>query len=168
MEFDPRWKNLDWILRVEQTLKLEPLNIPWYDTYFVMDFLTERLYYYPPTTPPLHARTHSRNTHSRTSRHKQINTMQDDELATMATDFTPGEVAFFKHIVDLVMGAGPDYEISSTAALQAGKTVGPDVSLSNAQAQDFLDRMVRGKWLGLSGYVVLNVVVVISLVSWNE
>ncbi|KAJ3046767.1 hypothetical protein HK097_000529 [Rhizophlyctis rosea] len=66
-----------------------------------------------------------------------------DEIAQRATTFTANEVAYLKHVIDLIINAEDEaFEISSTLAL---RTVTPLQSKKDAQA--FLDRLIKTQWL---------------------
>ncbi|KAJ3278449.1 hypothetical protein HK104_002327 [Borealophlyctis nickersoniae] len=69
--------------------------------------------------------------------------LNGDEVAQMATECTEKEIAYFKHLTDLIVTADDEaFEISSTVALR--ETHGFN---SKKEAQAFLERLVKNHWL---------------------
>ncbi|KAG7452591.1 uncharacterized protein BT62DRAFT_1070341 [Guyanagaster necrorhizus] len=72
--------------------------------------------------------------------------LKDDEVAQLATDYTAGEIAFFKAVVEQIMLAPREaYSVSSLAALREVSQVKP--SMSKSQAEDVLASLVANGWL---------------------
>ncbi|KAK7043597.1 hypothetical protein VNI00_008208 [Paramarasmius palmivorus] len=73
---------------------------------------------------------------------------KDDDLAQMATDFTPNEIVFFKAIVEQIMLARKEsYSLSSLAALQEVTALKDKVKMTKAQAECVLASFVTKGWL---------------------
>ncbi|KAF8894537.1 Nse1 non-SMC component of SMC5-6 complex-domain-containing protein [Infundibulicybe gibba] len=71
-----------------------------------------------------------------------------DAIAQMATDYTPGEIAYFKVIVEQVMLAPREsYSVSSLAALREVASIKPKSNMSKAQAEVVLGSFVAQGWL---------------------
>ncbi|KAJ7905428.1 Nse1 non-SMC component of SMC5-6 complex-domain-containing protein [Mycena olivaceomarginata] len=71
-----------------------------------------------------------------------------DEIAQMATDYTPGEIAFFKAMVEQIMLAPRDsFSISSLAALREVSALKPKSNMSKTQAEIVLASFVAKGWL---------------------
>ncbi|KAI8818085.1 Nse1 non-SMC component of SMC5-6 complex-domain-containing protein [Fimicolochytrium jonesii] len=69
-----------------------------------------------------------------------------DELAQQATECSPAEIAYFKHLVDVIINADDDvYELSSTAALSEASQMTPAMTKRDAQA--LIDRLIDNQWL---------------------
>ncbi|KAK0459645.1 Nse1 non-SMC component of SMC5-6 complex-domain-containing protein [Desarmillaria tabescens] len=72
--------------------------------------------------------------------------LKDDEVAQLATDYTAGEIAFFKAVVEQIMLAPHEaYSVSSLAALREVSQVKP--TMSKSQAEDVLTSFVANGWL---------------------
>ncbi|KAK0210670.1 Nse1 non-SMC component of SMC5-6 complex-domain-containing protein [Desarmillaria ectypa] len=72
--------------------------------------------------------------------------LKDDEVAQLATDYTAGEIAFFKAVVEQIMLAPREaYSVSSLAALREVSQVKP--TMSKSQAEDVLASLVTNGWL---------------------
>ncbi|KAJ3044907.1 Non-structural maintenance of chromosomes element 1 [Rhizophlyctis rosea] len=66
-----------------------------------------------------------------------------DEIAQLATTFTPNEVVFLKHLIELMMNADDEaFAIPSTAALRTTTPLN-----SKKDAQNFIERLVKNQWL---------------------
>ncbi|KAJ7097986.1 Nse1 non-SMC component of SMC5-6 complex-domain-containing protein [Mycena belliarum] len=73
---------------------------------------------------------------------------KDDEIAQMATDYTPGEIAFFKAMVEQIMLAPRGaYSVSSLAALREISALKPKSNMSKSQAEVVLASFVAKGWL---------------------
>ncbi|KAJ6630738.1 Nse1 non-SMC component of SMC5-6 complex-domain-containing protein [Mycena sp. CBHHK59/15] len=73
---------------------------------------------------------------------------KDDEIAQMATDYTPGEIAFFKAMVEQIMLAPREsFSISSLAALREISALKPKSNMSKSQAEVVLASFVATGWL---------------------
>ncbi|KAJ7582781.1 Nse1 non-SMC component of SMC5-6 complex-domain-containing protein [Mycena floridula] len=73
---------------------------------------------------------------------------KDDEVAQVATDYTPGEIAFFKAIVEQIMLASNEsYSVSSLAALREVRELKPKSNMTNTQAESVLNSFVAKGWL---------------------
>ncbi|KAJ6502611.1 hypothetical protein C8R45DRAFT_626081 [Mycena sanguinolenta] len=71
-----------------------------------------------------------------------------DEIAQMATDYTPGEIAFFKAMVEQIMLAPREsFSISSLAALREVSALKPKSNMSKTQAEVVLASFVAKGWL---------------------
>ncbi|KAF8212303.1 Nse1 non-SMC component of SMC5-6 complex-domain-containing protein [Mycena galopus ATCC 62051] len=71
-----------------------------------------------------------------------------DEIAQMATDYTPGEIAFFKAMVEQIMLAPREsFSISSLAALREVSALKPKSNMSKTQAEIVLGSFVAKGWL---------------------
>ncbi|KAJ6496618.1 Nse1 non-SMC component of SMC5-6 complex-domain-containing protein [Mycena vitilis] len=71
-----------------------------------------------------------------------------DEVAQMATDYTPGEIAFFKAIVEQIMLAPREsFSMSSLAALREISALKPKSNMSKTQAEVVLGSFVAKGWL---------------------
>ncbi|TPX70567.1 hypothetical protein SpCBS45565_g01637 [Spizellomyces sp. 'palustris'] len=69
-----------------------------------------------------------------------------DEVAKMATECTPTEITYFKHLIEIIVHADDDvYELSSTVALSEATRIKPAMAKRDAEA--FIDRMIKNKWL---------------------
>ncbi|KAK0450782.1 Nse1 non-SMC component of SMC5-6 complex-domain-containing protein [Armillaria borealis] len=72
--------------------------------------------------------------------------LKDDEVAQLATDYSAGEIAFFKAVVEQIMLAPREaYSVSSLAALREVSQVKP--TMSKSQAEDVLTSLVANGWL---------------------
>ncbi|KAK0483544.1 Nse1 non-SMC component of SMC5-6 complex-domain-containing protein, partial [Armillaria novae-zelandiae] len=72
--------------------------------------------------------------------------LKDDEVAQLATDYTAGEIVFFKAVVEQIMLAPREaYSVSSLAALREVSQVKP--AMSKSQAEDVLTSLVANGWL---------------------
>lgn len=66
----------------------------------------------------------------------------------MATDYTAGEIAYFKAIVEQIMLAPRlSYSVSSLAALREVSEVKPKLNMSKSQAETVLGSFVAKGWL---------------------
>ncbi|KAJ7172540.1 Nse1 non-SMC component of SMC5-6 complex-domain-containing protein [Mycena filopes] len=73
---------------------------------------------------------------------------KDDEIAQMATDYTPGEIAFFKAMVEQIMLAPRgSFSISSLAALREVGALKPKSNMSKTQTEVVLASFVAKGWL---------------------
>ncbi|KAJ7156036.1 Nse1 non-SMC component of SMC5-6 complex-domain-containing protein [Mycena crocata] len=73
---------------------------------------------------------------------------KDDAIAQMATDYTPGEIAFFKAMVEQIMLAPRgSFSISSLAALREISALKPKSNMSKTQAEIVLASFVAKGWL---------------------
>ncbi|KAJ7109307.1 Nse1 non-SMC component of SMC5-6 complex-domain-containing protein [Mycena epipterygia] len=73
---------------------------------------------------------------------------KDDEIAQMATDYTPGEIAFFKAMVEQIMLAPREsFSISSLAALREVSALKPKSNMSKTQTEVVLASFVAKGWL---------------------
>ncbi|KAF7338346.1 Non-structural maintenance of chromosomes element 1 [Mycena venus] len=71
-----------------------------------------------------------------------------DDIAQMATEYTPGEIAFFKAMVEQIMLAPREsYSISSMAALREVSALKPKSNMSKTQAEIVLASFVAKGWL---------------------
>ncbi|KAJ7774760.1 Nse1 non-SMC component of SMC5-6 complex-domain-containing protein [Mycena metata] len=71
-----------------------------------------------------------------------------DEIAQMATDYTPGEIAFFKAMVEQIMLAPRrSFSISSLAALREVSALKPKSNMSKTQTEIVLASFVAKGWL---------------------
>jgi len=71
-----------------------------------------------------------------------------DEIAQMATDYTPFEIAYFKAIVEQIMLAPREcYSISSMAALREVTMLKSKSNMSKTQAEVVLGSFVANGWL---------------------
>ncbi|KAG6333126.1 hypothetical protein ID866_5966 [Astraeus odoratus] len=74
-----------------------------------------------------------------------VNT-RGDEIAQMATDYTPVEIAYFRTIVEQIMlGPNECYSISSLAALREVNSL--KTSMTKSQAETVLASLVAKGWL---------------------
>ncbi|KAI8810782.1 hypothetical protein BJ742DRAFT_800110 [Cladochytrium replicatum] len=86
--------------------------------------------------------------------------LNGDEVAQLATQFSPAEISFFKLLVEEIVGN--DFQISSISALQLCSSTKP--SLSKKDAEAVLDRLVADRWIHESeGYYSLCVRTVAEL-----
>ncbi|KAG6854633.1 hypothetical protein C0991_004235 [Blastosporella zonata] len=73
---------------------------------------------------------------------------KEDEIAQIATEYTPPEIAFFKAIIDLIMTAPREsFSASSTAALREVSTIKPKTNMTKTQAEVVLGSFVAKGWL---------------------
>ncbi|KAJ7285905.1 Nse1 non-SMC component of SMC5-6 complex-domain-containing protein [Mycena rebaudengoi] len=73
---------------------------------------------------------------------------KDDAIAQMATDYNPGEIAFFKALVEQIMLAPREsFSISSLAALREISHLKPKSNMSKSQAEVVLASFVAKRWL---------------------
>ncbi|KAF7363384.1 Non-structural maintenance of chromosomes element 1 [Mycena sanguinolenta] len=96
-----------------------------------------------------------------------------DEIAQMATDYTPGEIAFFKAMVgtllrrlaqsnplakveQIMLAPRESFSISSLAALREVSALKPKSNMSKTQAEVVLASFVAKGWLLKSKQVVLS------------
>ncbi|GLB35026.1 putative CDP-alcohol phosphatidyltransferase class-I family protein [Lyophyllum shimeji] len=71
-----------------------------------------------------------------------------DEIAQMATEYTPAEIAYFKAIIELIMLAPREsFSVSSTAALREVSAIRPKTNMSKTQAEVVLGSFVAKGWL---------------------
>ncbi|RDB21203.1 Non-structural maintenance of chromosomes element 1 [Hypsizygus marmoreus] len=71
-----------------------------------------------------------------------------DEIAQMATDYTPAEIAYFKAIIELIMLAPREsFSVSSFAALREVSAIKPKTNMSKTQAENVLGSFVAKGWL---------------------
>ncbi|KAJ7046719.1 Nse1 non-SMC component of SMC5-6 complex-domain-containing protein [Mycena alexandri] len=71
-----------------------------------------------------------------------------DEIAQMATDYTPGEITFFKAMVEQIMLAPRrSFSISSLAALREVSALKPKSNMSKTQTEIVLASFVAKGWL---------------------
>ncbi|THH14339.1 hypothetical protein EW146_g5971 [Bondarzewia mesenterica] len=71
---------------------------------------------------------------------------KDDEVAQIATEYTPIEIAYFKMIVEQIMLApNESYSVSSFAALRESTNLRP--SITKTQAENVLTSFVAKGWL---------------------
>ncbi|KAJ7452487.1 Nse1 non-SMC component of SMC5-6 complex-domain-containing protein [Mycena galericulata] len=76
---------------------------------------------------------------------------KDDGIAQMATDYSPGEIAFFKAMVEQIMLAPHrSFSISSLAALREVSALKPKSNMSKSQAEVVLASFVAKRWLSKS------------------
>ncbi|THU86407.1 hypothetical protein K435DRAFT_763328 [Dendrothele bispora CBS 962.96] len=76
-----------------------------------------------------------------------VNT-KDDELAQVATDYTPAEIVFFKAIIEQIMLArNESFSLSSLAALREVSAIKPKSNMSKTQAETVLASFVAKGWL---------------------
>ncbi|KAF5365639.1 hypothetical protein D9758_003219 [Tetrapyrgos nigripes] len=76
-----------------------------------------------------------------------VNT-KDDELAQMATDYTPAEIAFFRAIVEqIILARNESFSLSSLAALREVSAIKPKSNMSKTQAETVLASFVAKGWL---------------------
>ncbi|KAF9227549.1 hypothetical protein BS17DRAFT_805986 [Gyrodon lividus] len=74
-----------------------------------------------------------------------VNT-KDDEVAQMATDYTPAEIAYFKAVVEQIMLAPHEsYSVSSLAALREVNSL--KSNMTKTQAEVVLGSLVAKGWL---------------------
>lgn len=74
-----------------------------------------------------------------------VNT-RGDEIAQMATDYTPAEIAYFRAIVEQIMLASNEcYSLSSLAALREVNSL--KTNMSKSQAEAVLNSLVAKGWL---------------------
>ncbi|KAI0318634.1 Nse1 non-SMC component of SMC5-6 complex-domain-containing protein [Amylostereum chailletii] len=70
---------------------------------------------------------------------------KDDEIAQIATDFTPVEIAYFKALVeDIMLAPNDSYSLSSLAALRDNPKPS---TMSKSQAETVLASFVARGWL---------------------
>ncbi|KAI9105715.1 Nse1 non-SMC component of SMC5-6 complex-domain-containing protein [Phlyctochytrium arcticum] len=73
-----------------------------------------------------------------------VNTNPD--VAQTATNCSPTEIAYFKHLIELIVNAnGEAFELSSTAALSEATKMKP--AMSKKDAESLIERLVKNKWL---------------------
>ncbi|KAG5646662.1 hypothetical protein DXG03_002652 [Asterophora parasitica] len=71
-----------------------------------------------------------------------------DEIAQMATDYTPAEITYFKAIIELIMLAPREsFSVSSTVALREVSAIKPKTNMSKTQAEVVLGSFVARGWL---------------------
>ncbi|KAK9898668.1 hypothetical protein P389DRAFT_36855 [Cystobasidium minutum MCA 4210] len=72
---------------------------------------------------------------------------KSDDLAKIATEYTPQEIAYFRTLIKLIIKSGDRYAISSNDAKSAGrnKAVRPELKL--AEAEKLLRTFVAKGWL---------------------
>ncbi|KAF9005578.1 Nse1 non-SMC component of SMC5-6 complex-domain-containing protein [Cyathus striatus] len=71
-----------------------------------------------------------------------------DEIAQMATDYTPAEIAFFKAIVEqIILAPRESFSVSSLIALREIGSIKPKVNMSKSQAEVVLGSFVARGWL---------------------
>ncbi|KAG6911470.1 hypothetical protein DXG01_014544 [Tephrocybe rancida] len=71
-----------------------------------------------------------------------------DEIAQIATEYTPAEIAFFKAIIELIMMAPREsFSASSTAALREVSAIKPKTNMTKTQAEVVLGSFVAKGWL---------------------
>ncbi|KAF8522234.1 Nse1 non-SMC component of SMC5-6 complex-domain-containing protein [Hysterangium stoloniferum] len=72
--------------------------------------------------------------------------LKSDELAQIATDFTPVEIAFFKALVDqIILASSQSYSISAMTALRQVNGLKPP--MTKTQAESVLANLVAKGWL---------------------
>jgi non-structural maintenance of chromosomes element 1 len=104
-------------------------------------------------------------------KNNQVNT-KDDELAQMATDYTPAEIAFFRAIVQMffilimlsiltsfqveqiILARNESFSLSSLAALREVSAIKPKSNMSKTQAETVLASFVAKGWLLRSKSVI--------------
>ncbi|KJA27517.1 hypothetical protein HYPSUDRAFT_130943 [Hypholoma sublateritium FD-334 SS-4] len=71
---------------------------------------------------------------------------KDDEIAQMATDYTPAEITFFKAVVEqIILAPHEAYSVSSIAALR--ELTAAKITITKAQAEVVLASFVAKGWL---------------------
>lgn len=71
-----------------------------------------------------------------------------DEIAQMATEYTPAEIAFFKAVVEQIMLAPREsFSVSSLAALRELSAIKPKSNMTKTQAEVVLSSFVAKGWL---------------------
>ncbi|KAF5381065.1 hypothetical protein D9615_003893 [Tricholomella constricta] len=71
-----------------------------------------------------------------------------DEIAQMATEYTPAEIAYFKAIIELIILAPREsFSVSSTVALREVSAIKPKTNMSKTQAEVVLGSFVARGWL---------------------
>ncbi|KAJ7063234.1 Nse1 non-SMC component of SMC5-6 complex-domain-containing protein [Mycena amicta] len=73
---------------------------------------------------------------------------KEDTVAQLATAYTPGEIVYFKALVEQIMLAPREsYSISSLAALREVSALKPKSNMSKTQAEVVLSSFVANGWL---------------------
>ncbi|KAF8628330.1 hypothetical protein AX15_003875 [Amanita polypyramis BW_CC] len=73
---------------------------------------------------------------------------KSDEIAQMATDYNPAEIAYFRALVEQIMLAPrQSFSISSLAALREISTIKPKSNMTKTQAEVVLASFVARGWL---------------------
>ncbi|CAG8518235.1 5933_t:CDS:2, partial [Paraglomus brasilianum] len=69
-----------------------------------------------------------------------------DEVAKLATEYSPNEIAFFRRILELIVTAdGEAFSVSSISALREGPLLKPQITKTATEA--LLQKFVDDKWL---------------------
>ncbi|CAG8551110.1 3515_t:CDS:2 [Acaulospora colombiana] len=72
-----------------------------------------------------------------------------DEVAKLATEYSPVEIAYFKHLIELIVTADDEaFSISSITALKEASKL--KATITKNTAENLLQRFVDDKWLILS------------------
>ncbi|KIJ68967.1 hypothetical protein HYDPIDRAFT_122903 [Hydnomerulius pinastri MD-312] len=88
---------------------------------------------------------HLTDEHTGLEMYAVVNT-KDDEIAQMATDYTPAEIAYFKAVVEQIMLAPHEsYSVSSLAALREVNSL--KTNMTKTQAEVVLGSFVAKGWL---------------------
>ncbi|KAI8917198.1 Nse1 non-SMC component of SMC5-6 complex-domain-containing protein [Powellomyces hirtus] len=89
-----------------------------------------------------------------------------DEVAQVATCCTPAEIAYFKHLLEIIVTADDDvYEISSTVALSEASRIKPAMTKRDAEA--FIERLIQAKWLvDRNGLISMSLRTVLELQNY--
>ncbi|CAG8762367.1 12349_t:CDS:2, partial [Dentiscutata heterogama] len=70
-----------------------------------------------------------------------------DEIAKLATEYSPAEISYFKRLIELIVTADDDaFSASSIMALKEASKI--KTQLSKSAAETLLQRFVDDKWLG--------------------
>ncbi|TFK76523.1 hypothetical protein BDN72DRAFT_755297 [Pluteus cervinus] len=73
---------------------------------------------------------------------------KDDEIAQMATDYSPGEIVYFRAIVEQIMLAPHEaFSVTSLAALREVSAIKPKLNFTKTQAEVVLNSFVAKGWL---------------------
>ncbi|CAG8487301.1 12089_t:CDS:10 [Ambispora gerdemannii] len=74
-----------------------------------------------------------------------VNT-SDDEIAKLATDYTPLEISYFRALIEMIINADDEtYSVSATTAIKESSKLKP--SMTRIAAERALKRFVDDKWL---------------------
>jgi len=73
---------------------------------------------------------------------------KSDEIAQLATDYTPAEIAYYKALVERIMLAPrQSFSVSSLGALREVGAIKPKVNMTKAQAENVLASFAARGWL---------------------
>ncbi|KAJ1983591.1 hypothetical protein H4R34_001178 [Dimargaris verticillata] len=97
-----------------------------------------------------------------------VNT-KGDEIAKLATNYSPAELNAFKHVIELIVNA-EDGNFSIASSVCLNETHRQLTSNTKMQTQDFLKQLVRDQWLTVTdnGYYVMAPRTVLELQTYLQ